>query len=543
MAALASTTLLLSACGGGGGSGGGGFGFPLPANTADRGSVFANPPPADGTGTDPVVNDPPPAGDTGRGTVVTSPPEQAAKLSADEFGAFLQADDKGRALLQMAGVPQCGIDTRYLEYRTVGGKGEATNATAAIMVPTGDDAACSGPRPVVLYAHGTDTARDYNIAKWTDPSQPASGEGVAVAAMLAAQGFIVVAPNYAGYDRSTLPYHPYLNGDQQGKDMVDALTAARKTFADIGASDAGSLFLTGYSQGGYVALAAHREMQAIGMPVTASAPMSAPSAISLLVDMSFQGMPALGSTVFVPLLTASWQQQFGDIYQSPDEIYESQYATGIDTLLPSLTPVNTLFAQGKLPPLALFPANASPGPVDARRSIFYGDHNLVRQSYLAQAADDIGSNSCPGNAMLLASPMMDNTKPLDCKPSNGLRKAAVANDLRNWVPARPVLMCGGHDDPTVSFASTSAMWRYFQAKGMPNSAQTFVNLEDANASDAYAAVRASFAQAKSALAQSTPGSDADKAQAVMRAYHGTLVPPFCMVAARGFFQGVLSAGN
>lgn len=44
--------------------------------------------------------------------------------------------------------------------------------------------------------------------------------------------------------------------------MVDALTAARKTFANIDASDAGSLFVTGYSQGGYVALAAHRELQA-----------------------------------------------------------------------------------------------------------------------------------------------------------------------------------------------------------------------------------------------------------------------------------------
>ena len=32
-----------------------------------------------------------------------------------------------------------------------------------------------------------------------------------IAAMYAAQGFIVVAPNYAGYDISTLGYHPYLN--------------------------------------------------------------------------------------------------------------------------------------------------------------------------------------------------------------------------------------------------------------------------------------------------------------------------------------------
>jgi alpha-beta hydrolase superfamily lysophospholipase len=162
--------------------------------------------------------------------------------------------------------------------------------------------------------------------------------------MFAAQGYIVVAPNYAGYDKSTLPYHPYLNGDQQGKDMVDALTAARKTFSNIDANDAGSLFITGYSQGGYVAMAAHREMQATGKAVTASAPLSAPSAISLLTDYTFQGWPALGSTLFVPLLSTSWQQQFGNVYNSTGDIYESQYAAGIDTLLPSLTP-DTLFSQ------------------------------------------------------------------------------------------------------------------------------------------------------------------------------------------------------
>ena len=31
-----------------------------------------------------------------------------------------------------------------------------------------------------------------------------------MAAVFAAQGYIVVAPNYAGYDGSTLDYHPYL---------------------------------------------------------------------------------------------------------------------------------------------------------------------------------------------------------------------------------------------------------------------------------------------------------------------------------------------
>ncbi|MFX5464662.1 lipase family protein, partial [Acinetobacter baumannii] len=76
-----------------------------------------------------------------------------------------------------------------------------------------------------------------------------------------AQGFIVVASNYAGYDTSALPYHPYLNADQQASDMVDSLRAARKAFPAIGAQDSGKLVISGYSQGGYVAMATQRAMQ------------------------------------------------------------------------------------------------------------------------------------------------------------------------------------------------------------------------------------------------------------------------------------------
>ncbi|MGJ7544909.1 alpha/beta hydrolase family protein [Variovorax sp. LT1R16] len=522
-AALAGLTLLLAACGG-----------------SDGDNTVAVTPPAPPPAPAPAPP-PQPAPDTGRGSVV-APPEQAAKLSAADFTASLQGSAQGGAVLQVAGTPRCGVDTRYLEYRTIGAKNEATNATAAVMVPTGTDAACSGKRPVVLYAHGTTAARNYNLAKWTDSTQAAAGEGLLIAATFAAQGFIVVAPNYAGYDKSALPYHPYLNGDQQGKDMVDALTAARKTFTAIGASDAGALFISGYSQGGYVAMAAHREMQATGQTVTASAPLSAPSAISLLTDHTFQGWPALGSTLFVPLLTTSWQQQFGNVYATTADIYEAPYATGIDTLLPSLSP-STLFTSGKLPQLALFPANAVPGPVDPSLALFYGANNLVRQSTLTQEATDIQSNPCPGNALPPTLVSLGTATPLGCTPSTGFRKAAVANDLRNWTPTRPVLMCGGANDPTVNFVSTRATIGYFLAKGVPAPALTTVDLEDSAAVDAYAPARAGFAQAKASLAANTPGTPTDKTQAVTLAYHGTLVPPFCLATARGFFQGVLAAGS
>src|SRR5690606_41266762 len=57
---------------------------------------------------------------------------------------------------------------------------------------------------------------------------------------------------------------------------------------------------------------------------------------------------------------------------------------------------------------------------------------------------------------------LENASPLDCHPSTGLRRAAVANDLRNWLPQRPVFFCGGAQDPTVNFLSTQATAGHFR---------------------------------------------------------------------------------
>ncbi|MGJ7510576.1 alpha/beta hydrolase family protein [Variovorax sp. GT1P44] len=478
-----------------------------------------------------------------RGTALTPTPDRVVRLSADEFNTLLDADSTGKALQRAAGVPKCGIDVRYLQFQTVGGQGESVPASAAIMLPAGTDPGCNGPRPVVLYGHGTATELNYDFSNLTNTNQPAAAEAVVVAAMFAAQGYIVVAPNYGGYDKSTLPYHPFLNADQQGKEMVDALKAARSTLPALSATDGGSLLVTGYSEGGFAALAAHRELQATGMTVTASAPMSAPTAVSLLIDYSGSGSPELSSTVFFPLITTSWQKQFGNIYTTTNEIYEDKYATGIDTLLPSFLSQSELYSSGKLPQYAFFPTNATPGPLNPSLAINYGPNNLVRQSYLTTWSNDVKASPCPGNALPATSASLSTTSPLDCAPTTGLRKAAVANDLRNWLPTRPVLMCGGAQDPTVNFTSSLATAGYFRARGMPASSLGVVDLEATGVSDAYSLARANFAQAKAQKRADAAGTDDAKDQAVAFAYHAQLVPAYCMQSVRVFFEGVLNTGG
>ena len=469
-----------------------------------------------------------------RGTL-SAPTETTLSLNASQFSAQVNASPATAPILQVAGAPTCGVEVQRIRYNTVGGRGESTTASAAVMVPTGTAVGCSGARPIVLYAHGTTTDRNYNIANLIASATPnaAYGEGLLIAAMYAAQGFIVVAPNYVGYDSSPLGYHPYLNATQQSNDMVDALAAARSVLT--AGRDNGKLFITGYSQGGYVAVATHRAMQAAGQTVTASAPLSAPSAISLLVDYNFSGAPALGSTIFTPLLSTSWQRQFGNVYSNIRDVYEDPYAATIETLLPSTQSIAALAQAGQFPATqALYAADAQP-PLAVPQLTpfgFYGPNNLIKSTFLAAAATDIGNNGCAGNAFPATAGSLSTTTPLNCTPANGFRRAAVANDLRNWVPTRPMLMCGGANDPTVNFLSTRATAGYFTARGATG--VTTLDLEAAvtGPTDPFALAKGGFAQAVAATF--TSGGQT----AVVTSYHGGLVPPFCNAAARGFFQSM-----
>lgn len=157
-----------------------------------------------------------------RGVLIENPPPRIQSVSATDFAASLSKD-----VIGAAGSPVCGVDVHYIKYTTVGGMGEATDASAALMVPTGSDQRCTGPRPIVIYAHGTVTQKKYNLANWADRNNPAFQESAFIAASFAAQGYILIAPNYAGYDSSSLGYHPYMNADQQSKEMMDALAAAK----------------------------------------------------------------------------------------------------------------------------------------------------------------------------------------------------------------------------------------------------------------------------------------------------------------------------
>lgn len=473
---------------------------------------------------------------------------QTASLDPTALAQRLDQFEEGRWIMAQGGRGPCGVSVYHYEYRTIDGRGRPTTASAALMVPRGTARECQGPAPLVLAIHGTMPDSTYNLAD-VSLRNTASPRALAWAQIYAARGYTVIAPNFAGYDTSSLDYHPYLDHRQQTQDMFDALKAARALLPQAGAVDGGKLFITGYSQGGWLAMATHRALEARGMKVTASMPASGPYAMTAVADDVFLGRPMLGSTMFFPLGITSFQRSSAAIYRRPEDIYNPRYAAGMEDLLPTPVAWPKLVEQGKVPASALFdsaplplPAKPSPalaallklagpehGPAEFRdiHDAGFGPEplltNQTRMAYLQDMANH------PDGAWPV---WRDGRQPR--ASANPLRRAFMRGDLRGWVPKSPLMMCGGPSDAMVPFrASAELMMRQWTSGPYraPAGRVGLINFDaPAQPGEPWAPLKANL----QTMRQDIVGKQGLRAWYEL--YHISTLPRYCYTAARDWFD-------
>jgi len=147
--------------------------------------------------------------------------------------------------------PVYAVNTYRLEYLTLDAGAKQIQASALIGVPVKASGAKS---PVLSYQHGT------LFRNAEAPSNHATADEPAV--IMASLGYIVVAADYVGYGTSKGQPHPYLLSAPSASAVLDLLTAAKYWRQKNKVLDNKQLFLVGYSEGGYVTMAAHRALQA-----------------------------------------------------------------------------------------------------------------------------------------------------------------------------------------------------------------------------------------------------------------------------------------
>lgn len=471
--------------------------------------------------------------------------QRTVALDPAGLSARLEKFDEGRWIIANGGKLGCSVEVWQYRYRTIDGRGRPTEASAALMVPRGSESGCSGPRPVIGALHGTVDERRYNLADLSG-NNPASPRAVAWAATYAAHGYVTVAPNYAGFDSSTLNYHPYHDYRQQTADVIAAIDAGRALLAELGGADSGKLFLVGYSQGGWVTMATHRAIEARGGTVTASMPSSGGYPLAAMVDDIFLGRPVQGSPLYFPMVISSYRNAFRNI---PANLFNPRYATAGDDLIPAPVPFVELVKQGKVPETALFESAAPPLPkgagpklraLVARTGPEFGPPQL-RVTY----SRGLGKDALLTDAARLSWLQDMARHPDGAWPNYGsgapapgsrdpLRQNFIRNDLRGWTPRAPLTMCGGSSDQAVPFhLGGKLMMRYWSSPdtAAPPGRVALIDFDaHATPGDPRAALKANLA----ALREATVAAKGE--QAWLDAYHQITLPRFCYTAAREWFD-------
>jgi pimeloyl-ACP methyl ester carboxylesterase len=357
------------------------------------------------------------AGDTAgrpeRGAVLDAATLTRYGRDAIEAGLGPRADFIGR--------PSCDVTLIDLTYATVGVTGGPATASAMLLLPEGDG--CPGPHPLLGWGRGTEMKRDSSQAR-----ELLEAGDSPLLTFFAAHGYAVVATDYLGLGRSDHPFHPYLHADTEASSIIDALRAAREAGGRRGFAYSGKVMLAGYSQGGHAAMAAQREIErshADEFELVATAPMSGPYALEQTFISEWTGTGPHGDNDLAPVLFAyavvGMQRTYGDIYGSADEVFHDPYAGRVEDLMPGPYGLFEMLKLGMMP--------GSGRGIDA-----------LRREGFAQA--------------FLRDPGMP------------FRRALARNDLLDWAPRTPTLLCGASRDAVVEFENARTAQAAFARRGV-----------------------------------------------------------------------------
>lgn len=238
--------------------------------------------------------------------------------------------------------------------------------------------------------------------------------------LFAAAGYVTIIPDFIGYGVSKDIFHPYYDQKLSALSVVDMLKATKWYLKDQNIAINNNLFLVGYSEGGYVTMAAQKEIETNPdhkLTLTAAAAgaggydltgmLAGIAATSTYPNPSF-----LAFIVQAYNTTYDWKRPLTDFFQEP-------YATNIPPLFNGSTDIDAINLGLTDSPAALF------------NPTFYAN---------------------------LTNPAGETT----------LKKALTDNSFLDWVPQSPTRLYHGTADESVFYQTSESTYNRFKAAGATN---------------------------------------------------------------------------
>ena len=328
-----------------------------------------------------------------------------AKLLAELPQSILQAMADSEGFPEIKKDIQYDVQVYHVTYLTTY-KDQEIKASGLLAVPKN----YSGSLPILSGQHGT--TFEQQDAPTNFPTVFSGFE------LFASAGYLTVIPDYIGYGISKDIFHPYYDQKHSALAVIDLVKAA-KSYAkknQVALND--KLFLVGYSEGGYVTMAAQKEIEtnpAHGLKVTAAAAGAGGFDLTGMLSEISADKPYSKPSYLAFILQSyntvySWNRPLTDFFREP-------YASQIPGLFNGIATAGTINRSLSTDPKALFNPE------------FY----------------------------------------TTLKKANGeseLKKALVQNTIyTDWVPASPTKIYQGTEDQSVFFQNSKATYDKLIAAG------------------------------------------------------------------------------
>lgn len=162
------------------------------------------------------------------------------------------------------------IELRKIVYTTVDVKGRSVNVSGLVAWPNG-----GAPNGLVVFCHGTIQDRRNSPSRWK--GTPNGSEAETATYAFATGGYAVVIPDYLGLGDHQAS-HPYPLNVTNARSARDAIVPARMLAMQSGYMIGPKLYVTGYSEGGGIAMALLKDLESTGsgFNVEKAAPVSGP---------------------------------------------------------------------------------------------------------------------------------------------------------------------------------------------------------------------------------------------------------------------------
>lgn len=297
-----------------------------------------------------------------------------------------------------------GVEVYSIEYYTTDFIGNEQIASGAIFIPKEIE-----NLPTISFQHGTET-KSTSVASVNFLN---SFEGVG-GAIFASLGYFMLVPDYLGFGVSDMD-HPYMHAESLTPGIIDFIRAGKIFSNDKNISLNGNLFLAGYSEGGFLTLAAQKDIEqnySGEFILTGVAPMAGPYDFIGTVD-TILTIGEYSTSYYVAYVLKSYNEVYG--WNRLDDFFQTPFNTTVNSLF------NGSFSTQEV--VSQLPSSIS---------------DLLK--------DEFVNNYLSGN-------------------ETELKKVLTDNTLLNWTPVAPIHFFHGDSDEAVFYFNAVKAMEEFSSRG------------------------------------------------------------------------------